>query len=112
MSNLIEDLRAITITELGQAAHERWERLRDTVAAYDALAPDWATAPEWGRWCAIDADGNKAWWEHEPSHKLIATEWWIAGGCRWRSAGMVVILPGLDWRLCVWQRPPAQEPQP
>ena len=103
---LIDDLRLVTtllvrlrnyypneITNNEDAACDRMAR---TVAAYDALAPDWSTAPEWATRCTIDWKGARRW---TGGNRSWASEW--------------VDLPiGLDWRLCIWQRPPAQEPQP
>ena len=88
---LIDDLRAIIldVTECPAA-----DRICDFILAYDALAPDWTTAPEWATRCTIDWKGDRRW----------------TGGDRSRVSEWVDLPIGLDWRLCLWQRPPAQEP--
>jgi len=59
------------------------------VAAYEALAPDWADAPDWAQWYEIDDDGD-AWWRCHDKSKYVA----------------LCSLPlGIDGRLCKWQRP-------
>lgn len=85
------------------------EVLHATADAYDALAPDWANAPDWAQWYAIDCtlfeDGGSdaAFFEHEP---VIDSGEWIAETGKVTAAGSFIPLPlGIDWRLCKWQRP-------
>lgn len=35
----------------------------------DPDAPDWSQAPEWAQWYAIDGDGQRWWFEIEPTFK-------------------------------------------
>ena len=35
----------------------------------DPYAPDWSQAPEWAQWYAIDGDGQRWWFEIEPTFK-------------------------------------------
>lgn len=34
---------------------------------------DWSKAPEWARWCAMDASGS--WWWHSKKPAIIGLEW-------------------------------------
>ena len=72
-------------------AHEAKSIVQATVAAYDALAPDWADAPERAQWYTIDADGIPRWHVENPS-RIVACD-------------KILIPLGVDWRLCKWQRP-------
>ena len=83
-------------------AREAKSIVQATVDAYDALAPDWADAPEWAQWYTIDADGDGRFREHEP--EIFREE------CRWYGIALEGHvdndLPiGVDWRLCKWHRP-------
>ena len=125
---LIDDLRLVTtllvrlrnyypneITNNEDAACDRMAR---TIAAHDALAPDWSSAPEWARWCAIDVNGQRVYYEIEPIPDTWNSEWRFSPEVievarhelQSDEMGFVDLPIGIDWRLCVWQRPPAQEP--
>lgn len=87
-------------------AREAKSIVQATVDAYDALAPDWADAPEWAQWFAIDPNGDGFWFHDEPK----ANEWRWTNGDWFRDVGYekgrrVNIPLGVDWRLCKWQRP-------
>ena len=72
------------------------------IGAYQALAPDWNNAPTWARWCAIDADGERIWHVDKPQLNEFQHVWLSGTGLR----GEKFALPlGIDWRLCIWQRP-------
>ena len=74
------------------------------IAEYDALAPDWASAPDWAQWFAIDANGWRWFSRSEP--EINSTEWflgWESGS--YSSSGEMPIGIGIDWRLLKWQRP-------
>lgn len=89
-------------------AREAKEIVQATVDAYDALAPDWAYAPEGAKWYAIDANGTPTFFDSEPEREMF--EWVID----WKSdsdeplilsVSKVDIPIGIDWRLLKWQRP-------
>ena len=111
MSNLIDDLRAVLAAVNADTLADEANRLHDTIAAHDALAPDWTQAPEWAQWCIIQPSGAKYWFEVEPGrdHRYWADN---AGKLRLVSYDYEELPIGIDWRLCIWQRPPAQEPSP
>lgn len=84
--------------------------LAKLIAEYDALAPDWANAPDWAQWITIFDNGKFVWWELEPEARIMPNgEYaWTERGERWgmSKAGQAKPLPeGIDWRLCKWQRP-------
>jgi hypothetical protein len=111
---LIEDVRAAleSVTRLALGADMRYEhnenldRLRELVSAYDALAPDWSSAPEDAKWAAIHPDGEGDWWGTKPIALDYRMEWdgELAHGTWWRQGPLPI---GIDWRLCIWQRPEA-----
>ena len=85
-------------------------RIETISAQYDALAPApemWAQAPDWARWYTVDRE-SCSWWENEPSPGDGA-RWTVLStphgrwDCDWSRRP--VITPGIDWRLCKWQRP-------
>ena len=84
-------------------AREAKSIVQATVDAYDALAPDWADAPEWAQWFAIDANGWRWFCMFEP--EINSTEWFLGRGGSYSSSGEMPIGIGIDWRLCKWQRP-------
>ena len=61
------------------------------VAAYDALAPKPDEWPDGAQWYTIDADGIPRWHIENPS-RIVACD-------------KILIPLGVDWRLCIWQRP-------
>lgn len=73
--------------------------------AYDALAPDWDSAPEWAQWYTIDANGEAVWCRDEPTAKEHWASMWGPITVRLRNAPIVTLPLGIDWRLCKWQRP-------
>ena len=77
--------------------------LNELVAAYDALAPDWANAPEWAQWYAIYADGAGAWYEAAPN-VILSSGVWNAPGHELYVPVSDLFPEGIDWRLCKWQR--------
>ena len=66
--------------------------VKDFIAAYNALAPDWSEAPEWAQWYSIYSDGYATW----------------SGDGVGKLAGLVELPLGIDYRLCKWQRPEVQ----
>ena len=82
------------------------EHLRDLADAYDALAPNWANAPDWAQWYCVDASGDAQWTQKEPEASDGTTGWIF--GTAWEDAAGPngIDLPlGIDWRLCKWSRP-------
>ena len=77
--------------------------MQATVDAYDALAPDWADAPERAQWYAIDASGWRWFCMFEP--EINSTEWFLGQYGSYVSSGEMPIPLGVDWRLLKWQRP-------
>lgn len=83
--------------------------LAKLVAAYDALAPDWSSAPDDAKWYVID-NGVGKWCDGEPTP--YATGWgyrncgrtWFVGGERGITTTIHIPL-GIDPRMCKWQRP-------
>jgi len=43
------------------------------------MKPSWDDAPEWAQWLAMDADGEWAWYELQPS-KALAHDFWVGAG--------------------------------
>ena len=85
-------------------AREAKSIVQATVAAYDALAPDWSNAPENSQWCAIHANGLQYWFDVEP----VTTDGYNGWHNRsaWNDFYRETELPlGIDWRLCKWHRP-------
>lgn len=141
MANLIDDLRGAiefveeqfsmsgpdgeTILSLPEDIDDMFGQLRHVVAAYDALAPtpeQWASAPEWAQWYAIDGASRPHWFEMEPycddgegccwcplftkDGRLSEVTW---AGPHILDKGIDLPL-GLDWRLCLWRRPEGAQP--
>ena len=79
----------------------------EIISKYDALAPDWASAPDDARWYTIDANGQATWSQAEPfipNAGAYPDTFWDADG-EYYVVQSVVILPlGIDWRLCKWSR--------
>lgn len=82
-------------------AHEARAVVQELVAAYDALAPDWSQAPEWGKWYAIDADGHAYWYEAKP-YRTRVHQWTTTSILE--AAGFAELILGVDWRWCKWER--------
>jgi hypothetical protein len=105
---LIDDLRVV-VDGIGvsKEEHEAEARVRALLAAYDALAPDWSTAPAWANWYALDADGEAGWYDDEPPLVDGLAFWDCPDTYRTLVVGNVATPLGIDWRLCIWQRPEA-----
>ena len=71
----------------------------EIISKYDALAPDWANAPDDAEWYTIDVEGDCAWHSDEPTicgHGWYSPEKYIVNG---------IDLPDhIDWRDCKWSR--------
>ena len=94
-------------------AHLAMDEIEVVVDAYNALAPDWANAPDWAQWVTIFDNGKLVYWECEPAPRIMPRgEYaWIEkdGRTGMARAEQVNPLPlGIDWRLCKWQRPEAK----
>lgn len=92
------------------AALDAKNHVRNVVAEYDALAPDWNRAPKYAKHYAIDADGAEAWYRSDPflSTAIGEETFWQASG-DYKETGKIVKLPiGVDWRLCKWSREATQ----
>ena len=74
------------------------------VTEYDALAPDWANAPDWAQWYAIDADGERRWFEEEPTVMKAHGMWNAYGSDLLDVEAWNEVDEGIDWRLCKWSR--------
>lgn len=86
------------------ASNEDVVAVRQMLAAYDALAPDWDESPDNAVWCAIHANGLQYWFDAEP----VTTDGYNGWHNRsaWNDFYREMELPlGIDWRLCKWQRP-------
>ncbi len=88
-------------------------QLRDLVAAYDSLAPDWAKLPEWAGWYTIDANGDAYAYAYKPYNRPEMSEWETAGRVNnqntVRLISMEHIGDGIDWRDCIWKRQADEE---
>ena len=73
------------------------------IAEYDALVPDWDSAPEWAQWYAIDANDEAAWYAKEPAYD--SDGWHVIGVTNISYCEAASLPLGIDWRLCKWQRP-------
>lgn len=81
----------------------------DLLAAYDALAPDWAQAPDGAQWYVISANGQAWWCGFEPT--IFEARWIFVSEAiveAFRFDKSIQLPFGIDWRLCIWQRPEAQ----
>ena len=90
-------------------ALEAKQHVRNVIFAYDALAPDWNSAPKFANHYAIDADGTAAWYRTEPYLSTVVGEetfWQATGSGNYQLARENIRLaPGIDWRECKWSRP-------
>ena len=91
------------------AALDAKNHVRNVVAAYDALAPDWANAPDWAQWVTLFDNGKFVWWELEPESRIMPNGQYAwteqDGRMGMAKSGQVSPLPiGIDWRLCKWSR--------
>jgi hypothetical protein len=92
-------------------AHEARQVVRDVVAAYDALAPDWTLAPDGATHYVINAEGYAEWlFGVESKHQvaIIGTKWSKRYVWSTEPVGHIDLPLGLDWRLCIWERSEAQ----
>jgi hypothetical protein len=61
--------------------------------------PDWATAPEWAQWFAIDGDGEGFWYAKEPFKGDL---WYLPNGYVFAPCGN---FDPTNWRTSLQQRP-------
>lgn len=87
----------------GNPLNEAIPQVKEWLAAYDALAPDWSNAPEWAQWYAIDADGSASWFKSGREPSVYMAQWGVGDG--WEFNQRITLPIGIDWRLCKWQRP-------
>lgn len=107
----IDAIRAI-LSEIDphhiDASRDAFLQLRDLVAAYDSLTPDWGKLPDWAAWYAIDANGDAYAYAYEPYNRPEMSEWEAAGRRNnqdtVRLINMESIGDGIDWRDCIWKR--------
>lgn len=86
-------------------AHEAKAIVQNIVAAYDALAPDWAQAPDGAQWYVISANGQAWWCGFEPT--IFEARWIFVSEAKveaFRFDKSIQLPFGIDWRLCIWQR--------
>ena len=74
-------------------------------AQYAALAPDWADAPEWAKWCVIHANGLQYWEPEREPFASCGAVGWVSQDARNEFYRELELPIGIDWRLCKWQRP-------
>ena len=111
----ISDMREAYSPESDRAKlYPSWIAVGELVAAYDALAPDWDSAPEWAQWYAVDANGRAVWMKRKPKCGYPRNPYWEnhvayipVSDYFWAVAGEVTLADGIDWRQCLWQRPEA-----
>ena len=72
-----------------------------TVEAAQMPQPDWASAPEWAMWWAMDADGAPYWFENKPELHLSTWQPAIGQGRYCESDRK----SNDDWRLALQRRP-------
>lgn len=70
--------------------------------------PNWADAPDWANWWAVQRDGRVFWFEHEPV--LFGAEngyetWYVPLKTQWLGANFVTRTQ--NWKLTKTQRPQA-----
>jgi hypothetical protein len=76
-------------------------------APADVATPDWATAPEWAQWWAVDSKGWAYWYAKEPyitEHK----GWWTSAGQQEADTDKDVSAGCPAWRDTLTQRPQEQ----
>ena len=101
---LIDDLyHAYSYATAGNDAEWPYMPVRQMLDAYDALAPDWDSGPEWAQWYAIDADGINHFYQMEPRKHDRA--FWVVSSGRYSAGKRIAIPDHIDWRDCKWQRP-------
>ena len=64
------------------------------------MKPDWADAPEWANWLAIDFSQRWYWYEHKPCENRF--DRWITGTGRFESC---VPFEKISWSQTLEQRP-------
>ena len=72
-----------------------------------SIMPDWSDAPEEAQYCITDANQFQHWTDEMPDLQYGLTGW-IDTGAMYEFYREVVLPMGIDWRLCIWQRPEAQ----
>lgn len=101
MATLIDVLRNYMRGPLDDA---EIDAIRALVAAYDALAPDWQSAPEWAVWYTIDAGGGARWHLLKPQDNGDGG-WWVRDDrCKEANRALHDLPIGIDWRLCIWRK--------
>ena len=80
--------------------------LRALVAAYDLLVPPIDMWPDDMKFFTIDASGEGCWHLIDPEPDLKWAQWISDGE---EEAGAYVLELGIDWRLCKWPRPKADD---
>lgn len=106
MPTLIDLMRTYLYGSFDGEGINAWgETLRGIVAAYDELAPDWSRAPQWAQWYAIHASNEGQWYQICPYPGEEG--YWMADDGYRRSVSEVDLPLGIDWRLCLWERPDA-----
>lgn len=79
-------------------------RLCEAVPYGTGFAPkaDWSKAPAQAMWWCVDADGDEAWHEQEPTVRGWS---WASGGDCVVSDERIDIPLGIDWRTLIEKRP-------
>ena len=62
----IKTLESLLLNIAGEKDCQAIE-LAITALQSDPHAPDWSQAPEWAQWYAIDRDGQRWWFDIEPT---------------------------------------------
>lgn len=89
----------IKVSRIG--LHRRLTRILD---AHPAVPPpDWSKVPEWAEWVTVDADGRVYHFEAEP--EVFAGDGFFYSDSEQKSADIIDIPLGIDWRTLKWRRP-------
>lgn len=117
LNTALDELRQVAalaiaaLEQYGCPPREGYEASHEQPAPAVAV-PDWANAPAWAMWWAVDPDGRAYWFEGKPY--IDDCEWWDGIVTERHHATFMgdVDLPlGTDWRQTLQARPqPPQEP--
>ena len=112
--NIIEAIRIWSdhLSNYIRGRDEFWkaqEHINSLVKAYDDLAPDWTQAPKNAQAYTIDMNGEANYMKCDVDPTGDGVWGDLDDMCDPDSPPTFVVLPlGIDWRLCIWQRPEAQ----
>jgi hypothetical protein len=61
----------IAAAQIGKT-HDDWFLIK--VSLWFVKKPDWADAPDWANWCAMDSKGNWFWYFQKP---FVSGDLWV-----------------------------------